>query len=80
MIDWPTERSHAKEGSPATHANADSTSGKKDKDLDNESQDKKECDKPKRLVPHTGFVSSSSAAVSPATETWGMTSLAVYIW
>ncbi|KAG0713240.1 Scaffold attachment factor B1 [Chionoecetes opilio] len=75
-IDWPTERSHAKEGSPATHASAASASGKKD--LDNESKDKKECDKPKRLVPHTGFVSSS--AVNPATETWGMTSLAVYTW
>ncbi|XP_050701990.1 SAFB-like transcription modulator isoform X3 [Eriocheir sinensis] len=42
------ERSRAKEGSPSTHAGADSTSsGKKDKDLDSESQDKKECNKPK---------------------------------
>lgn len=79
MTDCPTERSRTKEGSPATHAGADSTSsGKKDKDLASESQDKKECNKPKRLVPHTGFV--SSPAVIAAAETWGMTSLAVYIW
>lgn len=51
----PTERSHIKEGSTATHASADSATGNKDT-TDTDSQDKKECEKPKRLVPHAGFV------------------------